>query len=96
MSTVTYSVSILARPHWTGAPSTKRPPKKRWLFQSSPVRIGRALKGILARVATEPQFQSSPVRIGRALLMLLSLMFRRLRFNPRPSALDGRSLGAEQ
>ena len=36
-------VSILARPHWTGAQTAINAEIDTALFQSSPVRIGRAL-----------------------------------------------------
>ena len=84
-------VSILARPHWTGARQILREwigdnagfnPRPSALdgrsatetssrscggFQSSPVRIGRALLLELLNEVQLLKFQSSPVRIGRAL-----------------------------
>ena len=113
--TASLKVSILARPHWTGAPKAATSTPKTSLFQSSPVRIGRALfylydRGVKIRVSilARPHWTGAQRETARKLrIQNVSILARPHwtgahqprrqgrhlveSFNPRPSALDGRS-----
>ena len=84
-------VSILARPHWTGAPLPCTPAWGQPMFQSSPVRMGRALCTDCCLRSCWAGFNPHPsVWDGRSSTALPTPWWLPS-FNPHPSVWDGRS-----